>query len=96
MGLISNLDITQDHNFLNRLRGAIVVNAIAVQEEAPDTALHAERARLAAAVFRNLDSYVEIFKMPVVVKGTITNSPSDNAINAAVRDTWNLIAVGGA
>lgn len=95
MGLISNLDIARDNDFRNRLRGAIVVTAIAVQEEAANTAMHAERSALAHAVLREQDRWVEIFLMPVVIKGGFNNSPNDNNLQNAVNNVWNVIATGG-
>lgn len=98
MALIDQYNLSNDANFVWRVRQAIIAGSVSIQAEAGTVAYHAQRAKLAASIVNDPASWAAKFAMAVANDATVVSQAgtpatqanvTDAAINAALNNVVN-------
>lgn len=99
--LAERAEISNDGIFINRVKVAMLEAAIAIVNEDPQTASHAERATLALQTINSPDEWARRMAVAVVTNPNTGSGSSDPAVDDADGDSalqfvvasiWNAVA----
>lgn len=88
----SDFSTAQDGNVLQRIQESLCAQAIAIQSEATNTALHAQRSAYALLVLDNPIGYAQKMAYGICAGGAVTTASSDAVIDTRVSAVWNAYA----
>lgn len=83
---------SQNGDVLQRIQMSICSTAIAIQSEAVNTALHAQRSAYALLVLANPIGYAALMAYGICTGGNVTTSSTDAQIDTRVSAVWNAYA----
>jgi hypothetical protein len=75
--------------FVNKVQLAIVATAIAISNEAANTANHAARVALASKVLANPAGYAQLMAFGMATSGATDNNSSDGTLDSRISAIWN-------
>lgn len=92
MAFIDQWTLANDATFQHRVQVATVKSAIAVLNEAVNTAGHVDRFRFARDVVGNPDAITARMALAVVTNPAINGSSTDGDIEFTVNSVWDALS----